>query len=421
MVGIASLLEQDEYRVPIYQRSYAWEAVERREETVAVEDFWTDLKDALNSGEPDYFLGSVVLTPSEEDKRLTIIDGQQRLATTSLLLAALRDLWQERGEPAQADDVDKYLSTYDRRARDDVPRLMLNQDDDAFYRALVVQPSNPSPSRDSHERLRDAYAYLKERLDADVDGYGRKAEDRLLNWLDFLDRQVVVITVEVPTEADAFVIFETLNDRGMDLTIGDLLKNYLFMRAGSRLEAVKSSWVAALTALDVSAENENFVRFLRHYWSSRYGATRERGLYASVKKQITSPAQAVAHASDLADAAKDYAALESPSHEYWKRRGFTTTTSTNVDILLRLELEQNRPLLLAVMKYFTKADTKDASGTGQLVSPGDRSRRDRRWTNGASLRRGRRELSSREDQDRRRPPQGAVPDHPGRQHIRRLL
>jgi Protein of unknown function DUF262/Protein of unknown function (DUF1524) len=356
--GIASLLRQHEFRVPTYQRSYAWDASNASEQTLAVDDFWNDLSEALNGNEPDYFLGSLVLTPSDDDKRLTIIDGQQRLATTSLFLAALRDIWAERGEPKQVEDVSKYLATYDRRAREDVPKLILNEEDDPFYRGLIIDGNDPEPTRESHERLSDAYELLKEKLDNDVSAFGRHAEARLLSWLDFLDDQVVVITVEVPTEADAFVIFETLNDRGAALTIGDLLKNYLFMRAGSRLDTVKTSWIAALTALDVSAENETFVMFLRHHWSSMHGATRERDLYASIKANIKSSTQAVAYAAELAEAAKDYAALLSPSDAYWQRHGFTTTTSTNVDILLRLELEQNRPLLLAVMKKFTRAQIR---------------------------------------------------------------
>ena len=59
MVGIASLLARMEFRVPIYQRSYAWNS-----ETVG--DYWHDLKYALDSGEPDYFLGTVVLTPADD-------------------------------------------------------------------------------------------------------------------------------------------------------------------------------------------------------------------------------------------------------------------------------------------------------------------------------------------------------------------
>src|SRR4051794_7546196 len=96
MVGIGSLVARDEFRVPIYQRSYAWPGE-------AVEEFFYDLQLALDEGAPDYFLGTIVLTPSKEDRRTVVIDGQQRLATTSILLAVIRDLWGDRGEDERAD------------------------------------------------------------------------------------------------------------------------------------------------------------------------------------------------------------------------------------------------------------------------------------------------------------------------------
>jgi len=66
MQGIADVLASDDFRVPIYQRSYAW-----KDDTV--DDFLSDLQGSLNSNDPDYFLGTLVLTPSEDDKRLTVI------------------------------------------------------------------------------------------------------------------------------------------------------------------------------------------------------------------------------------------------------------------------------------------------------------------------------------------------------------
>src|SRR5207244_7866973 len=116
---------------------------------------------------------------------------------------------------------------------------------------------------------------------------------RLNVWLKFLRKHLLAITVVVRTESDAFLIFETLNARGAELTIGDLLKNYLFGRAGDRLEAVKGGWLASLAALDISAENDLFITFLRHYWSSKYGAVRERDLYRSIKDRVTNSTQAV--------------------------------------------------------------------------------------------------------------------------------
>jgi Protein of unknown function DUF262 len=233
MAGIASVLSSGEYKVPIYQRSYAWSDGQ-------VEDFWRDLRNALEGDEPDYFLGTLVLTlPSEEETRHTIIDGQQRLATTSLMLAAIRDEWESRGEEKQAKACDGYLSTFDRHEGEDVPRLMLNEEDDDFFRQLVIERSSPTPRRDSHERLKGAYELLATSITKDVADHGERAESRLKKWQDFMDVRALVTTVKVPTEADAFVIFETLNARGARLTVGDLLKNYLFMKAGNRLDAVK--------------------------------------------------------------------------------------------------------------------------------------------------------------------------------------
>lgn len=352
LVGIAASLSGDEYRVPTYQRSYAWT-------DSAILDFWDDLRHSLDAKEPDYFLGTLVLTPHEDGRRITIIDGQQRLATTSLMLAALRRVWLDREEDDQADDIYKsYLTVFDRRSKAREPRLMLNDEDDQFFRELVVEDKSPTPERESHERLSEAFALFHEKFEADADSYGNKGSERLISWTEYLDKQASVITVTVPTEADAFVIFETLNDRGAPLTIGDLLKNYLFMRAGDRLETVKTSWIQALSELDISAENDVFVTFLRHHWSSMHGAVRERDLYSGIKDEVKSANQAVKYAKQIAKAAKLYAALLSPSDDYWADKNLGTSVKNNVATLLTLELEQNRPLLLAVMEEFSNAELK---------------------------------------------------------------
>jgi hypothetical protein len=345
MNGIASVLKARIFRVPIYQRSYAWEQPQ-------VKDFFDDLKHAIDTSEPDYFLGTLVLT-DEKAARTTIIDGQQRLATTSLLLAALREIYREREELELAAETEKeYLSWFDRRTKQRDPRLMLNEEDDAFYRELVIDQKEPLAERESHARMEDAYRKLREWLKEDVDSHGRRGDDRLLTWAEYLDKQAVVIAVAVPTEADAFVIFETLNDRGAQLTLGDLLKNYLFMLAGPRLDAMRNCWVQALAALDLSAENDLFVTFVRHHWSSKEGAVRERELYSRIKDAVTSSTVAVRYAKELVDAAKLYRAITEPGDDHWGKQGFGPSARTNVRTLLDLGLEQNRPLLLAVMQHF---------------------------------------------------------------------
>jgi succinylglutamate desuccinylase len=352
LTGIGALLNAELYKVPIYQRSYAWDEAD-------VSDFWDDLSRALTADDPEYFLGTVVLTPSQDDERVVIIDGQQRLATTTIFLAALRGVAEDQGRVKLAESISQdFLYAYDYDEDEAVPRLVLNAEDDDFFRTYVVDDADVEATRESHERLSNAYDLLTEFASEDVESYGNQAEQRLNDWLKFLKNQVRVMSITVPSESDAFMIFETLNARGAELTVGDLLKNYLFGRAGRRLDVVRGSWVAALAYLDISAENQQFIDFLRHYWSSIHGLVRERDLYRSIRDNINSQAQAVRFGGDLEEAARLYAALSNSGDDYWVDYG--TATRANVDTLLRLELQQHRPLLLAVMQHFSKAELKKA-------------------------------------------------------------
>ena len=350
LTGIGALINAELYRVPIYQRSYAWDEVD-------VTDFSDDLQRALDSDEPEYFLGTVVLTPSEDDDRIVIIDGQQRLATTSIFLAALREIADEQGRQKLVESISAdFLYAYDYDEDEAVPRLVLNAEDDDFFRAYVVENEVVDATRESHDRLEHAYDLLAEFASADINAYGDQAEQRLNDWLKFIRNQVRVMSIIVPTESDAFMIFETLNARGAELTVGDLLKNYLFGRAGKKLDAVRGSWVAVLAHLDISAENQQFIDFLRHYWSSVNGLVRERDLYRSIRDNITSQAQAVRFAAELEEAARLYAALQNSGDDFWLTYG--TATRANIDTLLRLELQQPRPLILALMQHFPKNELK---------------------------------------------------------------
>jgi hypothetical protein len=205
----------------------------------------------------------------------------------------------------------------------------------------------PNPERDS-----EANKAIVRRLIDEVMNAGRL---EVIDEFDYLRDRVKIIVVEVPTEADAFLIFETLNDRGADLTIADLLKNYMFGTSGDRLETVRNCWVTALANLDVSmAGSHVFTDFLRHYWSSRYGATRERELYVRIKEKVRTPARAVQFGEQLQAASRLYAAILNGEHELWSSHG--TATKRQLDVLATLNLEQNRPLILAALEHFTPTE-----------------------------------------------------------------
>lgn len=349
--GVASELKERLLAVPIYQRSYSWGSEQ-------IAEYWTDLRSAFADKSPEYFLGTIVLNRKGKPPRDTIIDGQQRLATTSILLSALRDEYKARGDAKRADIVQqKFLSTSDLESAAEISRLTLNSEDSYFFDERVVRgKAKPHPNKRSHELILAAYNYFRGQVTKVADDAGAEWAKRLNQWVDFLESSLKAIVLEVPSEADAFLIFETLNDRGADLTIADLLKNYLFGHAGGKLDLVRDNWMQVLGALEIAAENALFTTFLRHYWSSNHGAIRERELFKGVKDHVATEAQVVEFINDLQSAATLYAALLSSDHEYWD--GMGGTVKENLQSLLRLDLEQNRPLLLAALQHFTDEEKK---------------------------------------------------------------
>ena len=333
--------------VPRYQRSYAWTEDE-------VRDFWDDMGKSIKE-KTEYFMGTIVLSEESETDDQSIIDGQQRLATTTILLSVLRDVFRERGQDAPADAIQQqYLAPYDVTALTRRARLRLNTSDNPFYESEIIDSKGIPPTADSHHLIRAAKQFFRTNIDKIVSENPKSWTTMFAEITSYLQKQARVILVTAPTNADAFTIFETLNDRGADLTIADLLKNYLFSVSGSELDFVQDAWVETISVLNLYQENREFVGFLRHLWSSMYGATRERDLYKNIKAVISDKSSAVQFAKTLRDGAKIYGAILSAESETWKK--FTKVTREHVDTLVQLNLEQNRPLLLALLQHFAPAE-----------------------------------------------------------------
>jgi hypothetical protein len=342
--GIGHILRDRRLDVPPYQRGYAWEPEQ-------VADFWWDLRAAFGAAASQYFLGTVVLT-SAEPGRSTVIDGQQRSATTLIMFTALRNEFLRRGDVERGTVIEReYVVTPDLRTAKDVPRLSLNEGDQHFLAQAIT--ARPSLTDDHHlfpgqSKLIDTLLFLEDRIQDEAKNAGPQWAEALVQWVEFLERRARVIVVEVSDEADAFLIFETLNARGKELTVADLLKNYLFGLARADLPKLQRRWTSALDALEASADEEVFTTFVRHLWASQRGATRERELYARMKAAITSMDAAMKFGAELRDSAPFYAALLSVDHPHWRENELLLLAES----LLRFGLEQNRPLLLAAMRNF---------------------------------------------------------------------
>jgi hypothetical protein len=350
--AVGRLLREGVLEVPPYQRSYAWTKEQ-------VDTYWFDLRAALIASEPIYFLGTVVIS-SGSSERSVVIDGQQRLATTSLLFAAIRDEFVKRGDAKRARTVQERFLTWDSLVSTDVePKFVLNEQDRDHFAAIAsgsptgVQLVESAP--ESVLRIRAAFDALSGYLSDDIEAAGPHWQDRLLSWIGFLDRIVRVIVVRVRDDADAFLIFETLNARGLELSAADLIKNYLFGLCRQRLPIAQERWASMTRAIEGSASSLEITTFLRHWWASRNGAVREKELYRRLKKAVQSQDQALEVLEGLAAAAPYYAAMLNSDDEYWADKPETSRSS--ISVLLDLGLEQYRPLLLAALEHFSPIES----------------------------------------------------------------
>ena len=349
--SLAHVLRDRPLEVPVYQRSYSWTTEE-------VAQYWDDLKAALSVPDPEYFMGTLVLT-SGPTGRMTVIDGQQRLATTAILLACFRNYFLSVSDENRAKTIERdYLAGRSLRSGELEPRLRLNRDDADYFVSLVLQTDGTAlePEHESNVRIKEAYDYLTKRVREEVRGAGLNWAELIFRWTEFLEERVKVIVVKVSNDADAFLIFETLNDRGLALTIADLLKNYLFGLAAEELDEVELAWINTASAFDAPADEATLTTFLRHYWGSLHGATRERDLYRRIRSEVRSRQQTKELVHELERSAPNYAALLDSSHTQWK--AFPAIGRGDVDSLLRFGLEQHRPLVLAAMDSLTDTELR---------------------------------------------------------------
>jgi hypothetical protein len=346
--GIGHLLRDEWLAVPPYQRSYAW-----GEEQVRL--FWDDLREAQDS---EYFIGTIVLTPGK-GRRMHVIDGQQRLATTAMLIAAIRDVFIDRADKRAGTTAQRYLVSESLDTAQSEPRLQLNTPDDQFFKTHVIQLEPPLDSaayqEQSGRRIAGAYSYLRQVVSAEAEQAGKQWADRMIGWIDFIDQRLRAIVVTVSSDADAFLIFETLNDRSIELNISDLLKNYLLGQARSRLEEAERRWSSCRAALEVEDQDAALSSFIRHYWSSVDGPTREKELYRRIRGRIGSQRDALAFLERLESTAPLYAALLDSKHQKWLELG---VDKAEADSVLRFGIEQNRPLLLSAMETFTSLELR---------------------------------------------------------------
>jgi uncharacterized protein with ParB-like and HNH nuclease domain len=352
--------------VPPNQRSYAWRVSN-------VRDLLLDLNAAIQEGDQEeYFLGTVVLVASGGGIP-QIADGQQRIATTSIILARIRDLLMELDDKDRAVEADKqYIQGVDMESGEKVPHLQMNHADNEFYRNIIsrslankqeVTAAKASAKCASNVRLLQAsetiLSFLRDTL---LPLRGDSHARHLVRWITFIQKRASVVAVTVPDEVGAYRIFETLNDRGLKASQVDILKNYLFSKTPVlRIDETHALWNEMTGTISSLPEDEdaNLVNYIRAFWITKNGLTRHKDLAKNIKEKINNEPKSMQFISDLRSAAVDYTALWLPTHSKWQP--YSTTTRQNLyTLFFHLKAEQIIPLLFSVALHFDREEADKA-------------------------------------------------------------
>ena len=314
-----------------------------------------DFAKAITDGDRSYFLGTIVTIPRSPET-LEVIDGQQRLATTAIFLAQIRNHL-VGSEPLIAESItNDFLTVIDREKRARVTKLQLNLDDNEFFRAAITEsPPKGEVHRASHARIQDAFREAARQIKTVVGAYDPKDHGDVLNqWLQFIEHGAQVILLMVPSDINAYKMFETLNDRGLKTSQSDLVKNYLFGQSDRRLAEAQQKWALLRGTLETLDEDDITVTFLRHALISMGGYLREPEVYEVVQRRAKGEQQTIALLSSLEALAINYVAIFNPEHEKWNT--YPDAMRRAIQILNLFNIRPFRPLMLAVASRFAETD-----------------------------------------------------------------
>jgi uncharacterized protein with ParB-like and HNH nuclease domain len=355
---VGQMLKESFYRIPRFQRPYSWDRTN-------VEDFWND---AIVENDAQYFIGNFVVYDDKD--AMGVVDGQQRLTTMTLLLCALRNSFQKEGFPNLAKGIHGLIERTD---ISDNQFYVLRTESSYPYLQEHIQKFDGKPGvlvepGPEEQLLKQAFEYFQSNVKevvektkglpslsdakkkARVEAELSKLRDKVLN--------LKLIYTALENDDDAYVIFETLNTRGKDLTLSDLVKGHLarlLKPKNNGVDLAKDKWNKIQKTFEESSADLTVSTFIHHYWLSRYEYITEKNLYKALRKRITKE-NAGAFLDDLVKESEIYRYIQEPSYKKWKNEELAIRDSLIAMNIFRIK--QQLPLVLSVMRHYEDQSLK---------------------------------------------------------------
>jgi uncharacterized protein with ParB-like and HNH nuclease domain len=362
--SINDLLTSGYYVIPRFQRPYSWDSEN-------VSEFWND---AVVSEAKDYFIGSMVVY-TMGDRKFGVVDGQQRLTTVMILLSVVRNAMDAAGLRNQATGLHQLIERenienqreFILQTETSYPYFqtrVLSRDKAAVDSKILVEEER---IQKAHQQFETLIRSLVDSINSDPTLTEKKKKDRIRDSLvkvrdSILSLKLIFVTLD--SEDDAYVIFETLNTRGKDLALADLVKNHfskLLKPKNRGLDPAKIKWSKIRETIEGSKVDLDTDTFLYHWWLSKREYLASNKIFKAFRKSVE-----VGNASntldDLAKDAEYYRAINEP--DYWRWDKSANEAKLSLKALQLFRVRQQVPCALALFRAYEDKRIKQA----QLIS-----------------------------------------------------
>jgi hypothetical protein len=271
--NVRELLGGKKYTIDYFQREYRWQTKHMAE---LISDlsarFLSAWKPAHGRGEvakyPTYFLGSIIV--SSEGGKASVIDGQQRLTSLSILLIWVLHGLQDEDDRKQIADL-----IFTRQFGSNAYNLEVPERTGAMDALYKQELYNRDNAPESVRNILDRYEDVEEQIPIEI---ATKSRAMFADWL---IEKVYLVEISAPSDDDGYAIFETMNDRGLPLSPTDMLKSHLLANAGNddtkkRLNSIWKGRIDELVRIGKEEDSDAIKSWLRARYANSIRA-REAG------------------------------------------------------------------------------------------------------------------------------------------------
>ncbi|SFD41469.1 DUF262 domain-containing protein [Algibacter pectinivorans] len=352
--NIRNILEKKEikYTIPRNQRDYVWETKQWKELLV---DIYTSISFDEN-GEiilNDYFIGSCVLSDTKKKNIKSIVDGQQRLTTITIILSVIYDLFEENNQTKLLEGIYSYLLKKDDDG-DDYFVIENNALEPYYSEVILNKPIDENdivPISEQEKRISECYSFFYTNLKSKIAEF----EEHEIDYLKAFRSQLLnlkIIEITVGNQIDAYTIFEILNAKGKQLELGDRMKNWILKRLPKQFptDTAKSKWNKIRESIEpISKSDNNFSNFIKHFWISKYEKLKDEDEIYHYFKTEVSQSEMPNFLKELQESALDYNRIATAN-----RKKINSKLDFVLSSLITFRTSQIRPIALSLFSVYNK-------------------------------------------------------------------